>query len=54
MACEPDRDVYHRLEDAGVTAFVSYPPAYLLGRGGPLDAKRRVIGEWAAKVIERY
>lgn len=51
---EPDLGVYHRLEDAGVTAFVSYPPAYLLGSGCSLDAKRRTIGEWAAKVIAQY
>jgi len=51
---EPDPDVYHRLEDAGATAFVSYPPAYLLGPGCSLDAKRRAIGDWAAKVIARF
>jgi hypothetical protein len=51
---EPDLAVYRRLEQAGVTAFVSYPPAFGLGPGASLDAKRRAIGEWSAKVIARY
>ena len=54
VAGEPDLAVYHRLEQAGATAFVSYPPAYLLGPGCSLDAKRRAIGEWGEKVIARY
>jgi probable F420-dependent oxidoreductase len=54
IAGEPDLAVYRRLEDAGVTAFVSYPPAYRLGPGCSLDAKRRAIGDWAAKVIASY
>lgn len=51
---EPDPGVYHRLEDAGVTGFVSYPPAFQVGAGCSLDAKRRAIDAWASKVIARY
>jgi probable F420-dependent oxidoreductase len=51
---EPDLAVYRRLEEAGVTAFVSYPPAYLLGGRCSLEAKRRAISGWGEKVIERY
>lgn len=54
IAGEPDLAVYRRLEEAGVTAFVSYPPAYHLGPGCSLEAKRRSIGTWSEKVIARY
>jgi probable F420-dependent oxidoreductase len=54
VAGEPDLALYRRLEESGVTAFVSYPPAFLLGPGCSLDAKRRAIGEWGAKLISRY
>lgn len=54
VAGEPDLDLTHRLEERGATGFVSYPPAYLLGASCPLDAKRRAIEAWGAKVIARY
>jgi len=54
IAGEPDLEVYRRLEKAGVTAFVSYPPAFHLGPGCSLEAKRRTIGTWSEKVIARY
>jgi alkanesulfonate monooxygenase SsuD/methylene tetrahydromethanopterin reductase-like flavin-dependent oxidoreductase (luciferase family) len=54
VAGEPDLAVYRRLEEAGATAFVSYPPAFGLGPGCSLEAKRRAIGEWSAKLIARY
>jgi probable F420-dependent oxidoreductase len=54
LAGEPDLELYHRLEERGATGFVAYPPAYLLGAGGSLDAKRRAIGAWGERVIARY
>jgi probable F420-dependent oxidoreductase len=53
VAGEPDRELYRRLEERGATGFVSYPPAYLLGSGCSLDAKRRAIEAWGAKAIAR-
>lgn len=50
---DPDPAVYRRLEDAGATGFVSYPPGYLLGPGCSLDAKRRAISEWVVKARAR-
>ena len=44
----PDRDLYRRLEAGGATGFVSYPPAYALGAGCSLEAKRRAIADWIA------
>jgi probable F420-dependent oxidoreductase len=49
VAGGPDRDLYRRLEAAGATGFVSYPPAYALGPGCSLDAKRRAIVDWVAR-----
>jgi probable F420-dependent oxidoreductase len=48
VAGPPDGDLYRRLEAAGATGFVSYPPAYSLGAGCSLDAKRRAIADWIA------
>ena len=45
----PDRDLFRHLEASGATGFVSYPPAYRLGAGTSLDAKRRAIADWIAK-----
>jgi probable F420-dependent oxidoreductase len=45
----PDPELFRRLEAAGATAFVSYPPAYSLGPGASLEAKRRHISEWIAR-----
>ena len=42
----PDPALFRRLEAAGATAFVSYPPAYSLGAGASLEAKRRHVSEW--------
>jgi alkanesulfonate monooxygenase SsuD/methylene tetrahydromethanopterin reductase-like flavin-dependent oxidoreductase (luciferase family) len=54
IAGEPDVALYRRLEQQGATGFVSYPPAYLLGPGCSLDAKRRAIESFGSKVIARY
>lgn len=44
---DPDLALYRRLAEQGASGFVSYPPAYLLGPGCSLDAKRRAIEAWA-------
>ena len=49
VAGAPDHDLYRRLQDAGATGFVSYPPAYSLGAGCSLEAKRRAMADWIAK-----
>jgi len=54
IAGEPDLAVYRRLEEVGVTAFVSYPPAFHIGPGCSLEAKRRSIGAWIAKLRGRW
>jgi probable F420-dependent oxidoreductase len=46
---DPEPALYGRLEDAGATGFVSYPPGYVLGPGASLDAARRAIDAWARK-----
>ena len=53
VAGAPDGELYRRLEAAGATGFVSYPPAYALGAGCSLDAKRRAIADWIAKAAVR-
>ena len=54
VAGPPERDVYRRLEAQGATAFVSYPPAFSLGAGASLDAKRRLLARYGDEVIARF
>jgi probable F420-dependent oxidoreductase len=54
IAGPPERDVYRRLEERGATAFVSYPPAFSVGHGASLDAKRAYVARYGAEVIARF
>jgi probable F420-dependent oxidoreductase len=51
LLCEPDADIYKRLEDAGATGTVSYPFTYALGPTSPLDQKRAYLEGFANDVI---
>jgi len=53
VSVPPDVDLFKRLEDAGVTALVSWPMAYTLGPGATLDAKRRALENYGNQVIAR-
>jgi probable F420-dependent oxidoreductase len=48
----PDLDTFKRLEEAGMTAGVSYPFYFSLGRNSSVDAKKRVMEDFARKFIE--
>jgi probable F420-dependent oxidoreductase len=47
----PDIDVFTRLEEHGMTASVSYPFYFSLGLHSSLDAKKRVMEDFARKFI---
>jgi probable F420-dependent oxidoreductase len=47
----PDADVFKRLEEHGMTASVSYPFYFSLGLHSSLDAKKRVMEDFARKFI---
>jgi len=47
----PELDAFKRMEDAGVTSTVSYPLAFTLGPTSTLDAKHRVLEQFAEQFI---
>jgi probable F420-dependent oxidoreductase len=53
VSVPPEVDLFKRLEDAGVTALVSWPLSYTLGAGASLDAKRKALETYGSQVIAR-
>ena len=51
LTSAPDRDVFRRMQDAGVTGIVSYPLLYTLGPGSTLAAKRAALERYAENFI---
>jgi probable F420-dependent oxidoreductase len=49
----PDRDLFRRLEDAGVTGMISYPMLFTLGPGTTLDQKRAALEQYGNDIIVR-
>jgi probable F420-dependent oxidoreductase len=52
LSTPPDVDTFRRLEEEGMTAGVAYPFKYSLGRSSTLDQKKRVMEEFARRIIE--
>jgi probable F420-dependent oxidoreductase len=53
VSVPPQVDLFKRLEDAGVTALVSWPLAYTLGPGASLEAKRKALEVYGNELIAR-
>lgn len=51
LTTPPDLDTFRRLEERGMTSGVSYPFRYALGERSTLDAKRRVMEEFAERIL---
>lgn len=51
---EPAVDLYRRLEDAGMTSAVNLPFAFVLGNSSSIDAKKRMMEEYAKKIIKFF
>jgi len=51
LTTPPDLDTFRRLEDRGMTSGVSYPFRYALGERSSLDAKRRVMEQFAERIL---
>lgn len=49
-----DRDVARRMQDLGVTALVSYPLAFQIGPGQPLEAKLAALERYGNEVIAKF
>lgn len=47
----PDRDVYRRIEDQGLTGIVHWPFKYLLGPSSSIDQKRAAMERYAEDII---
>ncbi len=54
LTVPPDRDLFHRLEDQGVTSVISYPFAFAVGPRSSLDQKRGVLEHYGNEIIARY
>jgi alkanesulfonate monooxygenase SsuD/methylene tetrahydromethanopterin reductase-like flavin-dependent oxidoreductase (luciferase family) len=52
LSTAPDVDTFRRLEAEGMTTGVAYPFLYSLGRTSTLEAKKRVMEEFARRIIE--
>jgi probable F420-dependent oxidoreductase len=50
----PDLDLFHRLEDAGVTGVIHYPLIFSLGPGTSLGQKRQALECFGNDIIARY
>jgi probable F420-dependent oxidoreductase len=53
VSVPPELSLFQRLEDAGVTALVSWPLAYTLGPGATLELKRKALESYGNEVIAR-
>jgi probable F420-dependent oxidoreductase len=51
LTAAPDRDLFRRMQDAGVTGIVSYPLLYTLGPGSTLAQKRAALEGYAEAFI---
>lgn len=54
LSTPPDVDTFKRLEDAGMTAGVSYPFYFSLGERSSLDDKKRVMERFARDVLAHF
>ncbi len=54
VTAPPDRDLFHRLEDQGVTSVISYPLAFAVGPRSALDPKRAVLEQYGEGIIAKY
>ena len=54
VTAPPDLDLFHRLEDAGVTGMIHYPLVFSLGPGTSLDQKRQALERFGDDIIARY
>jgi probable F420-dependent oxidoreductase len=52
LATPPDVDTFKRLEEHGMTTGVAYPFKYALGRTSTLEQKKRLMEDFARRVIE--
>jgi len=52
LSTPPDVDTFRRLEAEGMTTGVAYPFLYSLGRSSTLDQKKRVMEDFARRIIE--
>lgn len=52
LNCEPDVEVFRRLQDEGVTAGVSTPFAFSLGWLSSIEEKRRVMEQFSERFIQ--
>lgn len=51
VSTPPDLDTFKRMEDAGVTSTVAYPPMFALGPKSTLDQKQRMMEQFAETFI---
>ena len=51
---EPDIDLYRRLEDAGMTSGVHLPFSFAFDGPSTLDQKRRLMEDFAEKIIRHF
>jgi hypothetical protein len=51
LSTPPDLGTFQRLHAAGMTGGVSYPFAYTAGKHSSLDAKKRVMEDFATRFI---
>jgi probable F420-dependent oxidoreductase len=53
VTAAPDADLVRRLEEAGATSLISYPPVFTLGPGASLDAKRAALAGYGDQIIRK-
>ncbi len=53
LSTPPDVDTFKRLAEKGMTTGISYPFKFALGESSSLDQKKRVMEEFAEKIIRR-
>jgi probable F420-dependent oxidoreductase len=51
LTTPPDLDTFRRLEERGMSSGVSYPFRHALGERSSLDAKRRVMEQFAERIL---
>ena len=54
LTTPPDVDVFHRLEDQGVTGVVSWPLVFTVGPGASIAQKRGALEGYANQIIRRF
>ncbi len=53
LSTPPDVDTFKRLAEQGMTTGISYPFKFAFGESSSLDQKKRVMEEFAEKIIRR-